>query len=50
MLLTLNGDSNGFFAQLVNMLMAKNPSQRPDSAEKALGYLQGIEKSLCWED
>lgn len=45
-ILCLEGDSNGLFAQLINMLMAKNPSQRPDTAEKALQYLNVIEKTL----
>ena len=45
-ILIIDGDSNGQFAQLINMLMAKNPSQRPDSAEKALGYLTVIEKTF----
>lgn len=49
-ILELSGDSNNLFAQLVNMLMAKNPSQRPDSATKALGYLKAIKTTLVLED
>ena len=49
-LLNIEGDTNTYFSQLISMLMAKNPSQRPDSATKALGYLRGIEKTLNLED
>lgn len=49
-MLNIAGDTNNFFAQLINMLMAKNPSQRPDSAAKAFGYLKGIEKTLNMEE
>lgn len=49
-LLELSGDKKFLFAQLVNMLMAKNLSQRPDSAIKALGYLNAIEKTLDLEE
>lgn len=49
-MLELSGDKKLLFAQLVNMLMAKNPSQRPDSATKALGYLNAIEKTLDLEE
>lgn len=49
-ILELPGDQNNLFAQLVNMLMAKNPSQRPDSATKALGYLNAIKTTLILED
>lgn len=47
--LRLEGDTNGLFNQLVLMLMAKNPSQRPDSASDALRYLDAISSSLIME-
>lgn len=47
--LNITGDTNGQFAQLINMLMAKNPSQRPDSAEAALRYLIAIGKMINLE-
>lgn len=49
-MLELPGDNSFLFAQLINMLMAKNSSQRPDSAIKALGYLNAIEKTLDLEE
>lgn len=49
-ILELPGDKKSLFAQLINMLMAKNPSQRPDSATKALGYLKAIENTLALEE
>lgn len=48
--LTLKGDTKGMFAGLVNMLMAKNQSQRPDSARTAMRYLKAIEPSLLLEE
>lgn len=48
--LKLEGDTNGMFAQLVNILMAKNQSQRPDTAATALRYLHTIKPTLAWED
>lgn len=47
--LTIGGDSNGMFAQLINMLMAKNQSQRPNSAKDAMRYLRAIKSTLFWE-
>lgn len=44
--LTLDGDSNGLFSQFINMLMAKNQSQRPDTAKKAYEYLKAIHSTL----
>ena len=44
--LSLAGDIKGEFGNLVNMMMAKNQSQRPDSAQKALKYLELIKSSL----
>lgn len=37
--LDLPGDTKGMFGQFVNMLMAKNMSQRPKTAEDAMRYL-----------
>ncbi len=48
--LKLNGDKNGLFAQLINIMMAKSPSQRPDTAQKALSYLRAIKSSLELEE
>lgn len=47
--LTLDGDSNGLFSQFINMLMAKNQSQRPDTAKKAYEYLKAIYSTLEME-
>lgn len=48
--LTIKGDTHGQFSQLIGMLMAKNPSQRPDSAEAALRYLVSISKMIGLEE
>lgn len=48
-LLSVLGDSNGMFAQFVNMLMAKNQSQRPDTAVDAMRYLTAIKSTLILE-
>ena len=48
--LVLQGDTKGMFAQFVNMLMAKNQSQRPDTAADALRYLSAIRATLELED
>ena len=48
--LVLKGDTKGMFAQFVNMLMAKNQSQRPDTAADALRYLSVIRATLELED
>ncbi len=45
-LLALEGDTKGLFAQFINMLMAKNQSQRPNTAEDALRYLNAIRITL----
>lgn len=45
-LLDLPGDTKGQFAQFVNMLMAKNQSQRPDTATDAMRYLKAIRSTL----
>ncbi len=44
--LDLVGDSKGMFSQFVNMLMAKNQSQRPDTAVDAMRYLNAIKSTL----
>lgn len=44
--LTLQGDTKGQFSQLINMLMAKNQSQRPDTATDAMRYLEAIKSTL----
>lgn len=49
-LLRIGGDTKGMFANLVNILMAKNQSQRPDSAKDALRYLYAIKPTLRLED
>ena len=48
--LSLKGDKEGLFGQLVNMLMAKNQSQRPESAIKAKQYLNTIKTTLILEE
>lgn len=48
--LTLKGDTKGMFAELINMLMAKNQSQRPESAKTAMRYLKAIEPTLLLEE
>lgn len=48
--LVLDGDSKGLFSQFINMLMAKNQSQRPDSAKDAMRYLQAIKPTLELEE
>lgn len=48
-LLNLPGDTKGQFAQFVNMLMAKNQSQRPDTATDAMRYLKAIRPTLEME-
>lgn len=49
-LLNLYGDTKGQFAQFVNMLMAKNQSQRPDTAVDAMRYLNAIKSTLNMEE
>lgn len=44
------GDTLGLFSEFIAMLMAKKQSQRPDTAKKALQYLNAIRMSLKWED
>lgn len=48
--LILEGDVKGLFSQFIQMLMAKNQSQRPDSAADALRYLAAIKSSLVMEE
>ena len=45
-LLDFEEDKKGMFAQLVHMLMAKNQSQRPDTAEDAMRYLMAIKETI----
>ncbi len=44
--LNIGGDTKGMFSQFINMLMAKNQSQRPDTAQQAMKYLLAIQSSL----
>lgn len=44
--LVLQGDTKGMFSMFINMLMAKNQSQRPDTATDAMRYLMAIEGTL----
>ena len=46
----LSGDKTGMFAQFINMLMAKNQSQRPDTALDAMRYLMAIKSTLELEE
>ena len=48
--LVLEGDTKGMFSQFVNMLMAKNQSQRPDTAADAMRYLMAIKSTLELEE
>lgn len=48
--LIINGDTKGMFTQLISMLMAKNQSQRPNTALDAQRYLKAIENSLTLEE
>ena len=49
-LLNLPGDTKGQFAEFINMLMAKNQSQRPDTAADAMRYLKAVRTTLEIED
>lgn len=44
--LALQGDTKGMFGLFINMLMAKNQSQRPETATDAMRYLLAIKASL----
>lgn len=44
--LALQGDTKGMFSLFINMLMAKNQSQRPETATDAMRYLLAIKASL----
>lgn len=48
-ILELAGDTKGQLAQFIDILMAKNPSQRPDSALEAMRYLKAIKPTLRLE-
>lgn len=47
--LVLKGDNNGMFSQFVEMLMAKNASERPSSAKRALEYYMAVKATLRLE-
>ena len=47
--LNLRGDTKGQFSQFISMLMAKNQSQRPDTAADAVRYLKAITSTLEME-
>lgn len=44
--LVLPGDTKGMFSMFINMLMAKNQSQRPDTATDAMRYLTAIKGTM----
>ena len=44
--LTIPGDTKGLLMRYLSMLMAKNQSQRPNSAKQALNYFYSIKQSL----
>ena len=44
--LALENDKKGLFGSFINMLMAKNQSQRPDTAFDAMRYLNAISPTL----
>ncbi len=44
--LQISGDKKGLLMQYINMLMAKNPSQRPHSAKDAKRYFEAIITSV----
>lgn len=48
--LSLSGDKTGMFSQFISMLMAKNQSQRPDTAKDSMRYLLAIKPHLKLED
>lgn len=47
--LRLAGDTKGMFADYINIMMAKNQSQRPDTAEAAYRYLNALRPTLSLE-
>ena len=48
--LSILGDKKGMLSQFINMLMAKNQSQRPDTAVDAMRYLEAIKTTLDLEE
>lgn len=44
--LRMKGDNMGMFAQLINILMAKQQSKRPDSAVQAYKYLTIVKQNI----
>ena len=47
--LMLEGDTKGMFSKFIEMLMAKNQSQRPENAKTAMKYLKIIKSTLSLE-
>lgn len=47
--LVLKGDDNGMFSQFIEMLMAKNASERPSTAKRALEYYMEVKATLRLE-
>lgn len=44
--ITIKGDDKNQLLGLLNIMMAKYPSQRPKNAEEALGFLEAVKDSL----
>ena len=49
-LLNISGDTEGLFAQFINVLMSKKQTQRPDTALDAMKYLIAIKDTLDLEE
>lgn len=47
--IAIPGDTKGLLMRYLSMLMAKNQSQRPNSAKQALQYFNSIKQTLCLE-
>lgn len=45
-IVSIKGDDNNQLLGLLNIMMAKYPSQRPRNAEQALGFLKAVKSSL----
>ncbi|ARJ91957.1 Serine/threonine-protein kinase A [Listeria monocytogenes] len=45
-LVSIKGDDNNQLLGLLNIMMAKYPSQRPKNAEEAIGFLEAVKSSL----
>jgi eukaryotic-like serine/threonine-protein kinase len=48
--LSFSGDTSVQFSRFIDMLIAKNNSQRPSTANKALQYLNAIHDTLIFEE